>query len=209
MVPIVLLVLSIASNLLPLLFGHKKRYTVLWWYVLTSLVFDLLVTTLRRVFDVQYHWATNLFVLTEFVFVSYVYRDRILKHPYVFYGVLVTVGGYFIVDTLCTTMLRLNTFGYSLFLLAYIIYSICGLLSILKRQEVVFLETSSFFWMNVAFIIYASGDFLSILFTSYIQDRAHPLFVFLWSVSFKIFNIVKNIFLAKAVSCRDDGHEPQ
>ncbi len=199
-----LLIISIFSYLVPIFWGIKNRFTLLWLYAVTGFTFDLLVTSLKRILHINYHWATNLFVLIEFILIAFLYKDKIYKQKLSFLILNGSICCFFIITTLYKSLNELNTFGYSIFLFSYILYGIFGLLTILKKQEIVFLEKSSFFWMNVAFILYASGDFLSILFTDYAHKNAPELFVFLWSISFKVFNILKNLLLAKALSCNSN-----
>lgn len=193
-------IISILSPLFPLIAGFRRRFTLLWLYVLTGFSFDLLITLIRRVLHWPHYLAANLFVLAEFLLVSFIYKDKIFKKPALFYSFTGLLSLFFIATTYEKAVADFNTFGSSFFSFSYIIYGIAGLYTLLQEQKVVFLEKSSFFWVNVAFIIYASGNFLLFLFRYYLQENDLELYKLLWSTFFLSLNVVKNILLGIALS---------
>jgi hypothetical protein len=176
----ILLIFSILCPLIPLIAGIKKRFTLLWLYVMTGFCFDLVVVTQKRLLHVNQHPASNLFVLVEFILIS----------------------ALFVADTLNKTIYDLNAFFASFFSLAYILYAITGFYVVLQKQKVLFLEKSSFFWINVAFLVYASGNLLLFLFKDYLRQNNAEFFGLLWHTFFLVLNISKNIFLAIALSSK-------
>jgi hypothetical protein len=192
--------LSIISPLIPIIVGYRRRLTLLWVYAITGLTFDLLIPFLKRVLHVNYSWPGNLYVLLEFVMISLYYSQQVVARKmaaYVFIGLLCL---FFIGTTLNSGMFVFNAFGASVFCFVFILYGISGLYKMLQEQKVLFLEQSAFFWVNVAFIIYASGNFLLFLFLDYLSQQDDGMLRLLWGVSFLILNIVKNIFLGIALS---------
>lgn len=190
---------------MPLIAGFKRRFSILWFYALTCLSLDLATTFLRRVLDMKHYFAANLFALVEFLIISFFYRKKIFRNDAVFYTIVVTLGSFFIINTYPVALTDFNTFGSSFFSFSYIVYGIVGLYVLLKEQKVLFLEKSSFFWVNVAFIIYASGNFLLFLFRYYLQENDVQLYRLLWSTFFLALNILKNVFLAIALSKKTES----
>lgn len=153
---------------------------------------------MKRVLHVNYDWASNLFVLVEFFFLSFYYRDKIFRNKTVFYTVLATLSTFFVVQTLRAdkSIWHFNTYGSCVFCLTYIIYCILGMYALLKEQKVIFLDRSPLFWVNVGFILYSSGSFLLFLFKIYLQETDMDLLRTLWTAFFLPCNILKNIALA-------------
>lgn len=197
--------LSILSPLIPIVAGIRQRYTLLWYYALAGLFFDLLLLLLKRGLEVNHLWAGNLFVLLEFLLVSLYYRDKIFRSRLLATFVIVAGSVFFTSSTLAGSIYSFNPFGASVFFLTYIIYGILGLYKMLQAQNELFLERSSFFWVNVAFIIYASGNFLLFLFMDYLRQHDDKTLLMLWATTFQVLNIIKNVLLAVALSKKTSG----
>lgn len=192
--------LSIFSPLIALAAGYRQRFTLLWYYVLAGLFFDLLLPLLKRGLEVNHFWAGNLFVLLEFLMIAFYYRGKIFRNKLLFGGVAVAGSIFFISSTITKSVFVFNAFGASVFFFTYIIFGIIGLYRMLQAQNELFLERSSFFWVNVAFIIYASGNFLLFLFMDYLRQHDDKILLMLWATTFQILNIIKNILLGVALS---------
>jgi hypothetical protein len=203
----ILLIISILSPLIPLVVGIKKRFTLLWLYVITGFIFDCIVVVLKRGLHLNQSPATNLFVVIEFILVSILYKHKIINRTVPFYIFVFSLALFFVANTLSNTVYTFNTFGASFFSFSFIVYSISGFYVILSKQRVLFLEKSSFFWMNVAFIIYASGNLFLFLFKDYLRETNDEFFLMLWRSVFQILNISKNIFLALALSPKTTDDE--
>ena len=193
---IIFLIISILSPVIPIAMGAKKRITLLWIYAITGLFFDLCITIMKRVFEVNHNWMANLFVLTEFLLISLFYREKIFRNNKLFLSITVILGGIFLYTTLRQSIFYFNTTGSAIFCFTYISYGILGLYKMLQAPQEVYIEQSSFFWVNAAFIIYASGTLLLFLFREYLQQQNSQLFTLLWSTFFLTLNVLKNIFLA-------------
>lgn len=194
------LVTSILSPLITLLISLKNKASLLWLFVATGLFFDLIISFTRRVLELNHYWLANLSALTDFIFVSIIFRKNVLKNKTVFYAVAGIVSVAFIISTLYNSIWQFNTKGISLFYFMYIAYSILGFYNLLQQQKVIFLGRSDVFWINTAFLVYGSGNFLLFLFTDYLKSTNNDLFRILWSTFFLIINIVFNILLALALS---------
>lgn len=196
----ILLYASILSALIPISIGIRNRNSLLWTYVTLAFLADIIQLLLKRVFLVPHHPVANIFILTEFLLISAIYKNEIFKkNDKLFYGFVVFLSSVFVIGvfTQDETIFKLNTTGAGLFYFSYIIYAIAGFFTILKKQQVLFIERSSFFWVNVALLLYASGSVLTLLFHNYLDER---FFLFLWHICFRVLNISKNVILAVALS---------
>jgi len=81
----------------------------------------------------------------------------------------------------------------------YMVLSLLGFYSILKKAPVVMLTSSSFFMACVAMLIYASGVSLILLFQYYLEIQDKELIMLFWRYIFRPLNIFKNLFIAIAL----------
>ena len=174
--------------------------TLLWLYAVTGFMFDIANLLLKNVFHLNNHLTSNLFVLIEFLLISYYYKGRLLAGSMPAALLIPALGLAFVAHTAIRSIFDFNSLGYSFFCFIYIIFSILGFYSLLKNAEMIYIEQSGFFWVNVAFILYASGSFLLLLFRYYMQQHDLQLFDTLWGTSFLSLNILKYLFLAVALS---------
>lgn len=188
------------SALIPLWTGRMERKSLLWLYVATGLFFDLLINVNKRILHYNHYWLANLFILFEFLLVSFVYRKIIFKNQLVYYTLVISITSYFCISSFANSVWKFNTSAASFFYFIYIIYAISGLYRLLIEQKFLFLEKSGVFWMHCAFLIYGSGNFLLFLFTDYLMAADNELFKLLWSTFFLIINITLNLLLAVALS---------
>lgn len=194
-----LLYASILSALIPISIGMRNSSNLLWTYVLLAFLADILQLLLKRVLHVPHHPVANSFALTEFLLISFIYKKEIFRNDRSFYGFVVSLSSVFVIGIFMQEggIFKMNTTGASFFYFSYIIYGIAGFYMILKKQQVLFIERSSFFWVNVALLLYASGCVLTLLFHHNLDEK---FFLFLWHICFRILNISKNIILAVALS---------
>ncbi len=195
----ILLYASVLSAIIPIIVGIRKRNSLLWTYVAIAFLADVLQLILKRGLHLPHHPVANVFILTEFLLISYIYKDEIFKNVKIFYGLVVLLSSVFVIGVFAQeeTIFKMNTTGASFFYFTYIIYAIAGFFMILKKQQVLFIERSSFFWMNVALLLYASGNVLTLLFHNNLDEK---FFLFLWHIFFRVLNISKNVILAVALS---------
>jgi uncharacterized membrane protein YuzA (DUF378 family) len=159
-------------------------------------IFELVTVFVRQCLHTSPLWVANLFVITEFIYISLYYKKRIIHHPIIYNTFAIATTIFFIVYTIYRGVMDFNTFGSSFLFLIYIIYGIAGLYTLLVKQQDMFLEKSAFFWANVGFIVYASGSFLLLLFRYYLQEQDLKLFNTLWVIVMPLLNILKNIFFS-------------
>lgn len=198
------------SHLLPIYFGRKEK-TLLWWYAIAGLLFDL-VSLVMRFIDMPVPGQGNLFIVIEFIIISQYYQKYALHRLNVFNYYILLVVLVFLVHTLFVReydvairfdRLRLNLQGGAILYLHYIIYAMVGLYKMMQKPDNDFIERSQFFWANVAFLIYSSGVFFIFLFKDIISDADRVTIVMLWSYVFCGLNIIKNMLLAKSLSLQD------
>jgi hypothetical protein len=193
------LVLSILSPVIPLTIGYKKRSTLLWIYPLVGLLFDLTIFLFKRVLLLHPGWLGNLYLLIEFIIISFLYRDKIFKTSKLF-NVFVIVFSFFLLShTLFSSVKSFNVVGASFSNFIYIVYGVLGFYHLLQKQEVLYLEKAWFFWLNTALIIYASGNFLLFLFMDYLMALDKEMFLKIWYSVFQLLNITKNLLIAVAL----------
>lgn len=185
---------------MPIFIGIRHRFVLLWYYAIAGLFFDLLILLLKRVLHLNYSWAGNAFVLTEFVLITAYYSPHFFRRNKALWVLPAIPALYFVTTTWLNGIGKFNAIGASVFCFFFILYGIVGLYKMLQEQRVLFLERSSFFWVNVAFIIYASGNFLLFLFMDYLSQYNDRMLVVLWAASFLMLNIIKNILLGIALS---------
>lgn len=206
-----LLILSILSPLVAIIagFGTRKQ-TLLWYYPLTGFVFDVTISFLKRGLHMSHKWPANIFILAEFILISCIYRKHLFRSRKAFILFVTGFSLAFTAHTLSYSLLEFNKTGSSIFTFIYIIYGIYGLYTILKKQDVIYLEKSWFFWLNVALIIYASGNFLLFLFRDYMVRENRELYLLLWKNVFLTLNIIKNLLLAVSLYrlSKEARHEP-
>ena len=182
-----------------MLLGLKQRFTLLWFYAATGFFIDLLSTSIKLAFHNNPNWLYNVFVLSEFLFISFFYRRIIFRNNYLF---LFLTGGFALFFALQSVIYfpnNFNTFGASIFCAVYIVYGILGFYQLMKRQESLFLGNSFFFWANTGIFIYAASTFLIFLFRYYMQEKDDNLFNTIWKTFFMIVNIQRYLLIGIAL----------
>jgi hypothetical protein len=186
----------------------KKRNSLLWFYAITGLLFDILISLIVNNHLYKTIFA-DLFYLAEFLFISQYYRQNsggtINKY---FKYIVVSIPLLFIGYNLIKTDFQHLSLGFSLsaavfFYLVYIVYSIYGFYTIVKEQKIIFIEKSSFFWANVAFLIYGSGMFILILFYDFLEVTDLALLNHLWQPITCSINILEYLVLTLALTSKN------
>lgn len=185
------------SALLAVWVGRRQR-SVLWYYALSSLFFDVLSYVLKRT-SVKWRSA-NLFLLIEFILVSVYFISKIERKNY--RNVAYTAAGvmcmYYISHTLSGTLYKVNFTDASLLYGMYILYSLVGLYKVITEIEFVMVERNPLFIVSVAFLLYASGNFIIFLFENNVLLMNKGLKAGLWLYIHNPLNILKNFMLAYA-----------
>ena len=192
--------------MLPIVLGRKCK-GILWLYAIVCLIFDIVSFGLKQLGS-PIPGQGNLFLLTEFVLLTFYYRKQILDNKLsialvVFFSIVFICHTLFIRpynSDVPLSVFRLNLYAGALFYLVYIIYAVLGFYKMIKNPKQDFIERSSEFWINTAILIYASGVFFIFLYEEIIDVQNKILINLLWVYLFCSLNIIKNIFLAKALS---------
>jgi hypothetical protein len=167
------ILLSILSPLFPLTAGRKRRGSLLWYYMYTCFCAGLCITLIHYALHSNYHWLTNIYFLSEFVFLSLYYKKEVFQAETSFYLFSLLFLAVFIFYT------SFSEEGWSTFnaanacipALYYLLCSFKGFYTLIREQKISFLEKSSFFWANTAVILYATGIFIIVLLSNKLQDR--------------------------------------
>jgi len=190
--------ISLCSPLFPIVTGIRKKNTLLWLYAITGLVFDLAMTILTKN-GITMAWVGNIFCIVEFLFICFYYKPRIFKNASVFYITTGLLVGFFIASTIYNSVFVYNNYGETVFDLTCILFALIGLTTLLKEQKNIFIEQSSFFWLNVALLIYNSGNFLIFLFQAYLMSSQKAVIYALWVIH-NILNIIFSVLLGISLS---------
>jgi hypothetical protein len=197
---VIFLSVSILSPLIPLWVGRNEKTSLVWLYMAAALCFDLLINTNKRVLYFNHYWLANLFVLAEYMFISFIYKPLLFKRSVLFCMTLITFALYFVFTTLANSVWKFNTKGASIFHFIYILFAIAGMYKLLIEQKVLFMENDRTFWLHCAFLIYGSGNFLLFLFTDHLMTTDNKVFQLLWAIFFLFISTTSNVLLAIALS---------
>lgn len=201
MLTVILTYLSVLSPLLPITIGIRKRKSLLWLYAVTGFLFDILMNALDILAgsDINTDLIANVFLPVEFLFIAFYYKKRLFRRDYVFYTMLAVQLTLFILLAIYITPHKFNNYGAAIFDISSVIFAIIGLYSILQQKEVYFLGKLMFFWVNVAFVIYGTGNFLIFLADEYLSRTDVTLKGELWPFH-NILNIIFSTLVAIALS---------
>ena len=200
--------MSIFVPLIPLFLGIKKRATLLWLYALTGLLFDVLISLLLKGYLYKTIAVTILFLL-EFTFISIYYIKKTNKTNSLFAkSVIGTVAIVFLFYNLFNTDFHhlekgIKISGAIFFYTSYIVYALTGFYTIIKAKKIVFIEKSSFFWANVAFLIYGSGMFFLLLCNDFLTITNAPILNNLWVPITSSINILEFLVLTLALTSKN------
>lgn len=199
----ILLYLSIASPLVPLITGWKDK-SLLWWYALAGFLADVTGYVTKTYNGHTPEEMYNLFLLIEFTCFAFFYRNRVFSNRKVFY-LLYSAN---IIAFIVTNFPHYNVLNYYWIALNSVIYIAMIILSfarILKEKKTMFLEKSQVFWVNVAILIYSSGNCLVFLFERYLLSVDRPLMILIWVYFFLPLNITKNVTLGYALTKENES----
>lgn len=194
--------------MVPITVGIRNRSSLLWLYAVTGLCFDVLVSLILPN-DFYKSIGAILFLVVEFIIISAYYHRRLFSayktaHSYTVVALILLFLTYAIAKTNFTDLSTcINISGSIVFFLVYIIYVIIGLYTIIRQQNIMFLEKSSFFWATVAILIYASGMFVLILLFDVLDVKFHELLGQLWTPITCTINIIEYLILSLALSSKN------
>ncbi|KAA5534507.1 hypothetical protein F0919_07755 [Taibaiella lutea] len=132
------------------------------------------------------------FLLLSSYFYQYVFEKKYRKQILI---VLSLVAVYFVVDTCVHSILQPNYIGAAIFYSLYILFAVFGLYKVLKGIEYLMIEKSPLFIFCIAFLIYASGSFIILLFEHELRETNKEFIKFMWCYVRNPMNILKNLLI--------------
>lgn len=201
----VVLGISIASQLIPIIIGKKQNNPLLWSYILTGFCFDIALTVCKRVIEIDgfdYHFVGNLFFAIEFIFITIYYDTyaKLFSSKIIFVATLTIPLIIYLITFIDGTLISGK--GIAVFATLYAIYSLVGFHKILVHLKNNKIEESAFFWVNTALIIYAAGSLPILIAIDYMLENNKETAYILW-VFRNIINIAKSIIFAKALTLNE------
>jgi hypothetical protein len=193
---------SLLSPLLAIWTGRRLRIS-LWYYALACFVADILSFFLKRIGS-SHSIVSNLFILVEFLLVTYFFKTSLWGEKYrkPYWLVVGILSAFFIVGSVfkeISATISYQAYNYieaSMFYFIYILLSLLGFYKIMKEASIGRLEQSPLFFACVAFLLYASGTFLIFLFNDLATAHDRNLYASIWIYFFRPLNIIKNVLLA-------------
>lgn len=182
--------------------GYKKWRTILWAYMAVSVVMDAGMTFLLPPAFAYKMVPVHLFILFELGFLTLYFRQHfkpVWKTLLVVFMALAACG--YITHSIANSILLINGVGLTVLYGIYFILGLLGLYLMLKEQRVMQLETSEFFWVNGAIILYAAGHFILFLFHDYLlHTEQFAVLGYFWLTLHCSLNIIYRLLLAIAIS---------
>lgn len=203
--PYLIMILSNVSPLPAIIAGRRYR-NVLWYYMLACIIADVSDLVVKYMVVSSYAIVTNLFLLVEFVLISYYFVTTLWNNKKIHIVIpLFLIAAFYIYNTVVGMLygdrsaVVAYTYNYleaSLFYITYIIFSLLSLFRVMQKVDEVRLERSPLFLSGVAFLLYASGALFLLLFKDLIVQADVRLFGNLWIYFFLPLNIIKNLLIA-------------
>jgi hypothetical protein len=178
----IITLISVLSPLIPILVGYKKRYTLLWFYALTGLFFNLLISQLPAIYGAIKGITANIFVCAEFLFFIAFYKRQFGGKKNQWLALVSLVAVTFILLAIYNGYFKFNAIGSAIFCFIYICFALWGFMSFIRRTNTLHLTSSSFFIANAAILIYASSVFLVFLTGFIFQDIYLKIQLWHWVV---------------------------
>lgn len=197
-----LIYISTAFVLVPLLYGIIKKC-----YLQRDIfpVFILLIITFFV--EIINTWCglkgmNNMFIFSiytpiEFILFTLFYKyffDSIRNSNFHYFLILfflcvATFDTFFIND-----YLTINNFSPSIESIVFILYSLIAFFFIMKKLMFQNLLNTSFFWINIAILIYFAGNLFLFLFSNHLQQSDHAQYLALYNIH-SVTNIIYYILI--------------
>lgn len=190
----VLTALSYAAPTFALILGWQQRFTLLWFYAMAGLSFDLFGLFLKTN-GYNHHISNDVFILVQLLVISFYYRDKVFPSNRLFIVLTLFLASGFIAHTLSRPFDSLNFLGASILCTVYIGYGVTGYIKTLRNPKVIYLSESPFFWFNSAFFLYSASVCLLFLFLTYLKSTDFELMMKIWNNFFTVMNITHYIFI--------------
>lgn len=194
--------MSLLSPIIGLWMGRDRKIS-LWYYLLISIVIDVVTLILKKL-GCPHSMLSNLFLLSEFWLVSYYFKRNLWhkKGDKYYWSIMVLISLLFFNNTYniyigaTSDIEAFNYFDAAFFYIIYIILSILSMFKIMKEYNNESKENYALLLASIAFVIYASGTFLILLFKDHLADKDLITFGLIWVYFFRPLNTLKNILLA-------------
>lgn len=197
----ILYLLSMYTPILPLLFGYKKWNTLLWWYVMAGFATDMIGGHILKPMGITIEWLSNLYMLVNFVLLAlYVGKPLNKSKQYKLYIVTGIFSLIFIIYCIQHSVLLFNGLGMSMLNFICVLFGIYALYCMLEELKIEKIQESEYFWANVSFIIYYSGNFLLFLFHDYLLAEKKEILILLWAYILFSMNILDRLILTVALT---------
>jgi hypothetical protein len=182
--------------------GYKKWRSILWAYMLVSVVMDAAMTFVLPPVYTYKMVPVHLFILFELVFITLYFRQHFkgIGKTFLLAFMAIAAVGY-VAHSFNNSILLINGVGLTVLYGIYFILGLIGLYLMLKEQVVMQLETSEFFWVNGAIILYAAGHFILFLFHDYLlRTQQRDVLGYFWLTLHCSLNVIYRLLLAVAIS---------
>jgi hypothetical protein len=184
-------VLSIVSPLVIVIGCWKHRLTLLWLYAATGFCSD-----------VSSYWIEpkqlvgNIFLLAEFVLLSFFFRDIVYRNKALFVVITVALTFGYIARLLYAPINQFQIECGSFFCLIYIVYSLFAFYKLLKKETPQEVKTTFILAETTAIYVYASGCCLLFLFASIVDKK---FVTSIWGTYFCAINIFRYVMIGVAL----------
>lgn len=198
----ILYFMSLLSPLVGLWMGRKRKIS-LWYYLLICIVTDIVTLVFKKT-GCPHAIVSNLFLLTEFWIISFYFKRSIWNKKWdkIYWVLTIAISLFFIEETYSSSrnassdIESLNYFDAAFFYVIYILFSVVGLYKVMENFAMTSNENNSLLLSCVAFVLYASGTFLLLLFKDHVTDQDLNTYGMAWVYFFRPLNTLKNILLA-------------
>ncbi len=198
---------------LPLIFGWRKMKLSLaiycWLNVLSEVISTIL--TLFNIGKLDKGFVHHNFILIATACaVIYFYADLFKISKYWILGIWALYISFFIVTQLYffDGFFEFNTYAYSFLHFFLILFSSFGFYKVFKEESIMYIEKSAFFWLNSAFLFFASGAIVITVFSKYLLEMDMKLERFFWVNFFGTICCIFYSVFAYSMTLKDDEHFP-
>lgn len=192
------------SNLsaMPAIIIDWRNKSLLWWYACIDFASDASSFLLNRL-HMPKAWISNIFFVCEFVIVGAyltkaIFIGRMRRGATVGIAVLAV---YFIIHTIIISPLEGNYVDGAILYAVFTIFCMLALRRVIQDIELLKIEHSELFTFSAAFLLYASGAMLILLFKQYLNENYTALINQIWSI-LCVLNILKNLAIARVLFIR-------
>lgn len=194
---------STFSPILPLIAGVRKKLDLVWIYMLTGLVFNLLIGRIFRGTDTS-RFLANCYIILEFLLISLLYIKYFAgKRKMLFYGGYIMLL-FAVYDIIRSGPYHFNGFAAAIVSVTYLAYCISSLYDIMLDNRIQNVFHSSLFLFTIGFLVYFSGMFMLYVSDSYFNThelmwhfRKHDLMRGVWQIN-SLCNIAQSVIFTWA-----------